>query len=610
MNKSTASIAFAAIEDEKLFRVVAENVFASVNDGIIITDADGVIVYTNTSFTEITGYEQAEAIGRKPKMLRSEMHDGAFYDNLWSCLLINGHWHGDIWNRRKCGEAYLQHMKIHSVQSVAEEPKYYVAAFRDLTEIRRKDSHIKKLTQFDPLTALPNRFLLMDRLEQAIAIAARDHKKVGLLFIDLDRFKAINEGLGHTVGDEILQIIGQRIRRSVRAMDTVARSGGDEFMVVAGGLACAEDCAIVADTIAAALTADITVKGSPLCVGASIGIAVYPDDGQDAQDLMKSADAALYMAKSAGRGTFRFFQRNQGKPIDHLRLEMDLRAAVKNNELELFYQPQISLATGYLHGFEALLRWQHPGLGTISPTDFIPMAEEIGLIREIGLWVLRQVCRHIAHWRGQGYAMVPIAINVAAAQLHDERFLQALEAETRARDIPASFLHVELTESMLMQNPDYAAETLRRMQDTGVKVAVDDFGTGYSSLAYLRTLPIDVLKIDRSFISSIECEESTAKIVRMIIGLAKALGMTVIAEGVENQEQAGFLRSAGCHVAQGYLYARPLPVMEIERNWLAAARSDRVGGHVAAPAPVTVTEGAGPSAEGLSWQQTTCTVSA
>ncbi|MDE2586127.1 MAG: EAL domain-containing protein, partial [Betaproteobacteria bacterium] len=447
-------------------------------------------------------------------------------------------------------------------------PVRYVSVFHDITELRRKDEHIRHIAFHDALTGLPNRALLQDRLQHAIHRARREGSRLAVTFVDLDRFKAINDNLGHDLGDLLLQRVARRIRGRLRAVDTAARMGGDEFVILMEDLREAGHCANLAGELIADISRPMDLRGHRVQVGASMGMAFFPEDGDDAVELMKRADLAMYAAKAAGRNTYRFFQQEMlDKTSERLKLEMELGHAIAGGELELHYQPQIALATGQALGLEALVRWRHPKRGFLPPADFIPLAEESGLIVALGDWVLEEACRQAAAWQARG-CNIKIAVNISARQLGQGNLAEQITDLTARHGITPTALEIELTESAVMADPEHAAGLLARLRQIGVTVAVDDFGTGYSSLAYLRRLPIDVLKIDRSFIMDAERNEDDVQIVKTILALGQTLKLAVVAEGIETERQAQLLQSIGCDVVQGYLFSRPLPAQEIE-DWLA-----------------------------------------
>ena len=543
---------------------LAAGVFAHTFEGIMITDAASRILSVNPAFTTITGYEASEAVGQTPRLLRSNHQSESFYNDMWASLSATGEWRGELWNRRKDGEAYLQWTSITTINNADGKPYRRLAVMTDITEIRRKDEHIRHQAYHDILTDLPNRTLLQNRLNHGLKTAQRDATRIAVLFIDLDRFKVINDSLGHFVGDELLQQAAQRLTKSVRASDTVSRQGGDEFVILAT-IDNIADAAYIAEKVIADMNAPFEVGEHRLNVGASVGISVYPQDGDDADTLLRNADVAMYAAKEAGRGTFRFFDAAMNERAQQrLHMEAALRRALLNNEFELFYQPKICLMDARYCGMEALIRWRDPTLGLVSPLDFIPLAEETGLIEPIGTWVLETACAQMRRWVDHGVIAGPIAVNVSARQLDDPQFAAKLEAILLRHGLEAHYLQLEVTESTVMTNPEMAIEALAKLAALGTTIAVDDFGTGYSSFSYLKRLPINLLKVDRSFVTDIGNSREDEEIVTAIIQVARALNLMVVAEGVETQEQADFLNRLGCHFAQGYLYAKPLPIAEFE----------------------------------------------
>jgi diguanylate cyclase (GGDEF)-like protein/PAS domain S-box-containing protein len=543
---------------------LAAGVFAHTVEGIMITDAAGRILSVNPAFASITGYAAAEAVGKTPRLLRSHRQSEAFYRDLWESLNATGEWRGELWNRRKDGEAYLQWTSITTINDAAGQPYRRISVMTDITEVRRKDEHIRHQAYHDTLTGLPNRSLLQNRLDHGIKAAQRDGTRIAVLFIDLDRFKVINDSLGHFVGDELLIQAARRLTDSVRASDTVSRQGGDEFVILAT-IDHIADAVHIAEKIVADMNLPFAIDQHRLNVGASVGISVYPQDGEDAATLLRNADVAMYAAKDAGRGTFRFFDAAMNDRAQHrLTMEAALRRALAHNEFELFYQPKICLADNRYCGMEALIRWRDPELGLVSPLDFIPLAEETGLIEPIGTWVLETACAQMRRWADGGVIAGPVAVNVSARQLDDPQFAATLEAILQRHGLDASHLQLEVTESTVMSDPETAIEALSKLAALGNTIAIDDFGTGYSSFSYLKRLPIHLLKIDRSFVTDVGNSREDEEIVTAIIQVALALKLMVVAEGVETRQQADFLNGLGCHFAQGYLYAKPLPLAEFE----------------------------------------------
>ncbi|HIJ37759.1 MAG TPA: EAL domain-containing protein [Rhodospirillaceae bacterium] len=547
------------------------------HEGMVITDADGTILNVNQAFIETTGYSAEEIIGQSPRMLKSGRHSGDFYREMWDSLKRCGVWQGEVWDRRKNGEIYPKWLTISAVKDDQGKITHYVGAHFDNTELKLRDAKIEELAFFDQLTGLPNRRLFEDRLKHGVFSAGRDRKKLGLLILDLDRFKEVNDTLGHNVGDGLLQDVAQRIKGCLRTADTptrmfdiqnFARLGGDEFVILIDDVSQPEDCAVVAQKVIAAVSQPIVIKAHTIHVSASVGIALYPDDGEDGVMLMRAAETAMYAAKNAGRQTYRFFQAKMSETaMQRGDIESCLRLAMANQELTLHYQPKVDAKSRKTVGYEALLRWNSARLGSVSPASFIPIAEDAGLIGEIGSWVIEETCRQIAAWQAAGYGLMEVAINVSAHQLKGGNLAEQISEACRRHAIPTASLEVELTESVVMTDPRQAIRIFQELRELGLRVAIDDFGTGYSSLAYLRRLPIDVLKIDRSFVMEADRDEDDAEIVRTILSLGKTLKLELVAEGVETEAQASLLNEAGCDIFQGYLFSRPLPSETIEQSF-------------------------------------------
>ncbi|MDK9719904.1 MAG: EAL domain-containing protein [Rhodospirillales bacterium] len=547
---------------------LAASVYTNTVEGIVVTDADGIILSVNPAFTDITGYTAEEAVGETPRILKSDHHDNAFYAEMWSELKRCGKWQGELWNRRKNGEAFLEWQSITAIQDSEGKPLRYVAVFNDVTELRKKDERIKHQAYHDALTGLPNRLLLQDRLDHAIDLAKRDRSHLGLMFLDLDRFKTINDSLGHDVGDQLLQAVAERLRGCVRKSDTLARLGGDEFVLVLPDTTGTSEVAHVAEKIIRELVVPLQLSGHEVHVTTSLGIALFPDDGLDAKTLMKNADMAMYQAKEAGRNAFRFFDASMNsRALERLDLEASLRRAVERLEFELYYQPKVLLATGESIGAEALIRWRHPVKGLVPPGDFIPLAEETGLIVPIGEWAFKEACRMATLWKQNGLLKGSIAVNLSARQLQHLNLMEAIEKALKTANGVPSSIEIELTESVVMSHPVEAIAILSELRGKGFSIAVDDFGTGYSSLSYLKRLPISALKIDRSFVMDLPGDPEDSAIARTIIDLARSLEMETVAEGIETAEQAEYLRNLGCLKAQGFYFAKPMPASEFEA-WL------------------------------------------
>ena len=539
----------------------AATVFESTREGVIITDLDGCILDVNRAFTEISGYSESEVLGRNPNLLRSDRQDRAFYQALWQSLKTVGHWQGEIWNRRKSGELYPQILTINTVADSQGRPSHYVGVMTDISQLKQSEARLEHLVHYDPLTNLPNRRLVQSRLEHALDRADRQNGRVAVLFVDLDRFKTVNDSLGHPSGDALLELLARRLSERVREDDTLARLGGDEFLVLLENLQRPEDAAGVAESLLSLLQRPFHLpNGQELFVGASIGISLYPDDGRTVTDLIQHADVAMYQAKEEGRNTYRFYTPTLTQTArERLGLEARLHRALAGEEFVLHYQAQVDMRDGRLIGCEALVRWHSATEGLVAPDRFIPLAEETGLIVPLGEWVLRQACTDCQSWRTNGLADLTIAVNLSGRQLRSPDLVERVTRVLRETGLPAERLKLELTESMIMDQREQALERLHGLKALGVRLSIDDFGTGYSSLAYLKRLPIDELKIDRDFVRDIPDDSSDMEIAATIIAMARNLRLNVIAEGVETPEQCDFLIRQGCTAGQGYLFGRPLP---------------------------------------------------
>ena len=548
----------------------AASVFDNTSEGIVITDTRGVILSVNPAFSRVTGYSPEEAIGRTPKLLASGRHDDAFYRDMWTSLTATGHWEGEIWNRRKNGELYPELLTINAIRDERGRVLKFVALFRDITLIKRTQEDLERMAHFDPLTSLPNRSLLGERLNHALGRARRANVSIAIMVLDLDGFKTVNDSLGHPAGDQLLKTVAARLAGTLREEDTVARLGGDEFAVILEDIRHGEDAAEVARKLIAALADPVDLGGHSAMVTASIGIAIYPEDGTDGITLMKAADTAMYQSKTSGRNIFHFHHSDMAVAVrKRLELEQGLRRALECGELEVWYQPQIDLHDRKVIGAEALVRWRDPKNGLISPTDFIPLAEETGLIIPLGEWVLNAACADVRRWREDFGWDGKVSVNVAGPQIERGDFHFIVLRALGENCIPAEALELEITETFIMHNSENALDVVGQLRALGITTAIDDFGTGYSSLAYLKHLPIDRLKIDRGFVRELPMDRDDAAIVGAVIALGSSLGFTVIAEGVETEAQRDFLVRAGCDQAQGYLVSRPLPAAEFE-TWIRA----------------------------------------
>ena len=539
-------------------------------EAIMITDADNTILRVNRAFTDMTGYSADEVVGQNPGMLSSGRHDADFYAAMWNDIQRTGGWDGEIWNRRKNGDVNPQHLIITAVKNQSGIVTNYVATLTDFTMSVEVADRIKNLAFYDPLTQLPNRLLLLDRLRQAVASGARADRSGGLLFIDLDNFKNLNDTLGHDIGDLLLQQVAQRLTSCVREDDTVARLGGDEFVVMLENLSgqpmeAAAQTEEVGEKILAALSQPYQLGTYEHHGTTSIGATLFNDNHQAIDELMKQADIAMYQAKKAGRNTLRFFDRQMQESISaRVLLESELRKALENQQFHLYYQIQMDSSLRPL-GAEALIRWVHPLRGLVSPAQFIPLAEESGLILPIGQWVLETACAQLKAWQLKALTRdLVLAVNVSARQFHQADFVAQVQAAVQSHAINPKLLKLELTESLLLENIEDTIATMNTLNEVGVQFSLDDFGTGYSSLQYLKRLPLDQLKIDKSFVLDIATNSSDIAIVRTIIAMAQSLGIAVMAEGVETDEQRQILLNNGCFHYQGYFFGRPLPIEQFE----------------------------------------------
>lgn len=555
-------------EHEEALRL-ASCVFESTAEGIMICDIEGRVITLNSSLTRITGFTAEDLVGKLPQEMNAGRHPPSFYDEIRAELALRDTWQGEIWILNRNRELCPTWQSIGTVRDEQGQITHYVVAVSDISELKRTQATADFLAHYDALTNLPNRLLFVDRLQQALARAERENKQLGVMYIDLDRFKFINDSLGHSVGDEILRETSQRFASVVGSSDTLARLGGDEFALLLENTVSARVLALMAEQLARVLDPPLQIGEHLFHLSASIGISVYPDDGRSVDSLLSHADVAMFNAKEQGRNNYQFYEQGMAGGVqDRLLLENALRAAIANDELAIHFQPQIDLRSGRLAGVEALLRWHNPRLGWVSPARFIPVAEEMGFIKELGSWVLDRVCAQLRAWQDAGFNLPRVAVNLSMQQLEKGDLLAVVsDLLTRYRLAPG-VLELEVTESVLMQRTDEALRTLGALHALGVLLAIDDFGTGYSSLAYLRQLPVQRLKIDRSFVIEIGQSGSGEAIVRAIIGLGASLGMEVVAEGVELESQAAFLKQANCAIAQGYLYAKPQPAALIEAQWL------------------------------------------
>ncbi|MDA7087521.1 EAL domain-containing protein [Pseudomonas sp. SA3-5] len=545
--------------DEHSLRQAAA-VFDATQDGVLVTDSNQQIVHVNPAFTRITGYSPEEIIGRQPSLLSSGRHDQAFYQRLWHALVARGNWSGEIWNRRKNGEIYPQWQRIRAIHDEQGELSHYVAVFSDISALKRSQSELDHLAHHDPLSGLPNRLLFTERVDHALK-RAKSEQQGAVLLIDLDHFKHINESLGHNIGDLLLKAVAERLAEQLGAGMTLARLGGDEFGLLSENCLDAAQAAGLAQLLLSSLGAPFNLDHHEFYMSASIGISLFPGDAENLEQVLRNADSALSKAKSSGREGYAFYTQELTEFARHrIDLVSALHHALGNQELRVYYQPLHDLASGELIGAEALVRWQHPQRGLVAPGEFIPVAEDSGLIGAIDAWVLQQACRQMVLWQKQAQAPRFVAVNVSS-RLFSRGGLDLQVARVLAdTGLDPTCLELEVTESAVMDNPDTALVLLDRLRALGVRLAIDDFGTGYSSLARLKRLPVHKLKLDISFVRGLPGDSDDAAITRAVVALGHSLDLKVLAEGIERPEQVEFLRQIGCDYGQGYLYGRPQPV--------------------------------------------------
>jgi len=538
---------------------------------ILITNSDNKVIELNQAFSTLTGYTLDELRGQSPRMLASAHTPPETYRQLWSGLTEAGVWQGKLFNRAKNGGFFPVLAVISAIRNDLGEVTNYIACYTDITDRMAAERRIDQLLHHDPLTSLHNRYSLEGRLEQALSQARRNRESLAVLFIDLDRFKLVNDSMGHQAGDMLLLEVAGRLRECVRESDIVARLGGDEFVVVVTGLSAAKIAAPIAEKIVRSLGQPYSLGDSVVHSSSSVGISIFPNDGDDSATLMKTADMALHHAKNQGRSNFQFFTPEMNAAMaDTLALDNDIRAAVAEKQFELHYQPKMSTPDHKIAGVEALVRWRHPIRGLVPPDQFIPLAEESELIEAIGEWVLDEACRQWTEWLAKGMTPLSVAVNLSARQLASPTLVERVRAIKSRYGLPKGALELEVTESVAMRNPERAIEQLKALGALGIEISIDDFGTGYSSLAYLKLLPIQTLKLDRAFVRDIETDENDAVISAATLALAHALGLKVVAEGVETEGQRDFLTSHGCDYLQGFLFSKPLPAAELEAFIIAA----------------------------------------
>lgn len=538
---------------------LAAKVFDNTLEGIAIVDANRRIAAVNRAFCRITGYTQEEVLGHPARLLLSGGQGAAFYRNFWSTLRRHGEWRGELWNRRKGGQIYAEHLSVSTVRNDQGRITHYVGVFSDITTLKRTEQRLEQMAYYDTLTGLPNRTLFTERLQQALTNRKRTPAPLGVMFIDLDRFKTVNDTLGHEAGDQLLQHVARQLQDCLREQDTVARLGGDEFIVLLEKPGDAQHVERIAERILDALVEPFPFGNQEIFTGGSIGIAMYPGDGEDFETLLKNADTAMYRAKNSGRNNYVFYQPEMNAAShERLRIDGELRRALRENELSLLFQPQIDLASGRITGAEALVRWNHPERGMLVPADFLAVAEESGSIIDIDRWVLRAACHHYHNWKEAGLEGIHLAVNLSSRHILQRKLSDEVRDVLSNHCLPGDWLELEFTETSLIQNSEEVLRALKEIRALGVRIAIDDFGTGYSSLLYLKRFPIDVLKIDRSFVHGLPHDTEDTSIIDAILAMASRLKLQVVAEGVELAGQAGYLHTNGCPQAQGYFYGRPM----------------------------------------------------
>ncbi|MBF0269374.1 MAG: EAL domain-containing protein [Alphaproteobacteria bacterium] len=545
-------------QSEEKLRHLSQAVEQSPAD-VVITDAEGIIQYVNPRFSQVTGYASKEVIGKKPSILKSGRTPAALYESLWETITAGKEWRGELMNRKKDGSLFWQHAIISPIRDNSGAITHYISVKEDISIRKEYEERLVRQANYDALTGLPNRILAMDRLKQAIAQAQRYNRKVALMLLDLDDFKKVNDTLGHAAGDLLLKEAALRLVDCLREGDTVARLGGDEFVLLLPDLTDISSAEVVAEKILTVCNQPFDVGGHEAYIAGSIGIAIFPDDERDPILLMRNADAAMYRSKREGKGVFRYFTPEMNaRALEHMRMESQLRHAIERNEMKVHYQPLVDSGTGRLVGAEALLRWSNPVLGEVSPEQFIPLAEETGLILSIGAWVLRTACRDAASWQRPDHEIF-VAVNISGKQFQKRTLVDTVRSSLRDSGLPPACLELELTESVLLEHTQETLSIIQELESLGVGFAIDDFGTGFSSISYLRRFPFDTLKIDRSFIKDLGDNEGDADLVKSIIAMANSMSLKVVGEGVETHGQREFLRLSGCHIAQGWLYSRPIP---------------------------------------------------
>ncbi|ARQ76784.1 GGDEF domain-containing protein [Pseudomonas fragi] len=551
-------------QDQERLRQAAV-VFDCTREGVLVSDSRGVIVHVNRALVEITGYPAEEVLGRRPNMFKSGRHGPEFYQAMFKTIDEHGEWHGEIWNRRKSGEVYPQWQTVRAITDDKGLVSHYVAVFSDISAIKNSQTELARLVHHDPLTDLPNRLLFTDRTEQALASAQRHQTGCALLMIDLDHFKIINDSLGHNVGDLLLKAVAERLLRVFGKGFTVARLGGDEFAVLIDSCAQASQAAGLAQQVLEIMKGPFDVDKHQLFISASVGISVFPGDALNAEQLLRNADSALFKAKSSGREGYALYTEELTAHAQYrVEVASDLRRALEQQELRVYYQPVHELKTSRLIGVEALVRWEHPLRGLLAPGEFIPIAERTGLIAEIDAWVLEQACWQMVQWQGAGVELAFVAVNISSRLFARPELFALVSTVLADTGLDPALLELEVTESAVMDNSQVALEQMHRLRALGLRLAIDDFGTGFSSLLRLKRLPVQKLKIDQGFVAGLPGDNDDVAIVRAVIALGQSMGLQVHAEGIEQVGQAQFLLDLDCDLGQGYWFGRPMPAQDLD----------------------------------------------
>lgn len=545
---------------------MSEAILENTIEGVVVTDNRGIIEWVNPAFTEITGYAEGDAIGKNPRILKSNRHSREFYEDMWKSIQIDGFWKGEIWNRRKNGEVYPELLTIAAIRNQDEETVHYVSIFNDMTERVKTEEKLEHQKYHDALTALPNRFLLTDRISVAMAGAQSHRISFALFFIDVDRFRRINDTLGHLAGDRVIGMFATRLQNVMREEDTISRLVGDEFAILVNPVNHVNTAVVIAEKILKSLEEPFFINNQEIYMTVSIGVGIYPGDGQYPEELIKHAEIAMLQAKKFGKNRYRLYSEDMHKEtLVRLEMENDIRKGLEEKEFEMYYQPQIEVVTGEIKGAESLMRWRHLEKGQISPGIFIPAAEESGLMIPLGIYTMNQVFEQVKSWCDAGLHKALISFNLSPTQFQQMDLFDQIKGILSETQADPAMLELEITENTAMVDIDYAIRSLKRIKELGIRVAMDDFGTGYSSLALLSRLPVDKLKIDRSFVSGIEKSPDKQTIVAAMVGMSHQMGMDVVAEGVEEKAERDFLLEIGCNMIQGFYYSPAVPADRLEK---------------------------------------------